>query len=89
MKYSNITAPQWANAEKSAIDCIVTFDHVGEPCPFTANPLDPLAHGREIFARAASGEFGQVADYVPPPAPPEPVPLVVEPAAPMQEGAAE
>lgn len=35
--------------------------------PFTAMSDDPAAHGREIYARAAAGEFGQVAAYEPPP----------------------
>lgn len=69
MIYSTITAPQWINAERTAIDCLVTFDHIGEPVPFTASPADPMPHGREIFARLVAGEFGPVADYVPPPAP--------------------
>ncbi len=73
MKFSEVTNPQWANAEQTAIDCTVVFDHIGEPVPFTANPLDPLAHGREIFERAAAGEFGPVADYVAPP----PLPVIV------------
>lgn len=66
MKFSTITAPKWANAEQTAIDCMVTFDIIGEPVPFTATPNDTEAHGREIFARCASGEFGEVAAYVEP-----------------------
>ena len=69
MKFSTITNQQWANPESTLIDCVVTFDHIGEPLPFTANPNDTEAHGREIFARAAAGEFGEVAAYVPPPEP--------------------
>jgi hypothetical protein len=37
--------------------------------PFTASPDDCEAHGREIFARCLAGDFGTVAEYVPPPAP--------------------
>lgn len=73
MKFSNVTNPQWANAEHSAIDCVVMFDHIGEPVPFTANQNDSAEHGRDIFALCESGAFGAVADYVPPPPPPEPV----------------
>lgn len=77
MRFSNITSPQWANAEQSAIDCFVTFDEIGETVPFTAQPNDTAKHGREIFALCAAGECGPVADYVPPPPPPKPV---IEPA---------
>lgn len=73
MIFSTITRPQWANAEQTAIDCVATFDQIGEPVPFTANPNDTEAHGREIFARCVAGEFGDVAAYVPPPEP-EPAP---------------
>ncbi len=76
MHFSNVTNPQWADAEKSAIDCMVTFDHIGEPVPFTANPQDNAEHGRDIFALCKAGAFGPVADYVPPPPPPE---QVIEP----------
>lgn len=65
MKFSSIANPQWANADQTLIDCVVTFDRLGEPVPFTANPNDTEPHGREIFERCASGEFGRVADYVP------------------------
>ena len=74
MNYSNIKNPQWVNAENTVIDCVVTFDHIGEPVPFTANPNDSAAHGREIFERCAAGEFGEVAAYVPPPEPVKEVP---------------
>ena len=69
MKFSKINSPQWSNASNTLIDCVVTFDHIGEPLPFTADPQDVEAHGREIFARCAAGEFGPVAAYVPPPEP--------------------
>lgn len=70
MRFSEIKNPQWANAEKTLIDCEVTFDHIGVPVTFTANPLDTEAHGRLIFAMCSTGECGAVADYVPPPPPP-------------------
>jgi len=69
MKFSEVKNPQWANIQKSQIDCLVTFDHIGEPVPFTASEIDNTSHGVEIFNRAASGEFGEVATYVPPPEP--------------------
>ncbi len=57
--------PQWVNAENTMIDLIVTHPVFGE-IPFTASPDDVEEHGRELFAKAVAGEFGPVADYVPP-----------------------
>lgn len=34
--------------------------------PFTASPDDVEAHGKQLFARAQSGEFGTVEDPLPP-----------------------
>lgn len=45
--------------------------------PFTATPDDTEQHGREIYAAALAGEYGQVAPYVAPPPEPEPVPTSV------------
>jgi hypothetical protein len=67
MNFSNVTKPKWANAEKTIIDCVVLFNDIGEEVPFTANPNDCTEHGREIFARCAAGEFGEIGEYVPPP----------------------
>ena len=66
MKYSDVNSLQWANAEQTLIDCVITFDHIGEPLPFTANANDSAAHGREIFARCIAGDFGEIAAYVAP-----------------------
>ncbi len=68
MKYTYAKNPQWADAEHTRIDLTVNFDDHGET-PFSAAPNDCEAHGREIFAKAAAGEFGPVAEYEPPPPP--------------------
>lgn len=71
MKYSNVRNPKWVNAEHTALECEVLFDDVTseEWSPFGASPNDPYPHGREIHARIIAGEFGEIAEYVPPPAP--------------------
>lgn len=73
------TNPQFVNAEKTQIDLIVTHPVFGE-IPFTASPDDVEEHGRDLFARAVAGEFGPVADYVPPPPPPAEQPATEVPA---------
>ncbi len=55
---------RWANAEHTGIDMIVTIG--GQKLPFTARVDDPEAYGRELFNRAVSGEFGEIAEYQPP-----------------------
>jgi hypothetical protein len=65
MNYSTVKNPTFSSLDNSTIDCQVDFDLIGE-VPFTANPNDTEAHGREIFARCISGEFGPVAPYVAP-----------------------
>lgn len=63
----SVTNPFWSNAEKSRIDCTVVFAELGEEAvPFTATPDDTMAHGCEIFNRCVAGDFGPVADYIPP-----------------------
>lgn len=65
-----VADPRWENAEKTAITCRVTFPNhpagVTEPMPFTAYPNDAEAHGREIFYRCVQGDFGPIADWMPP-----------------------
>jgi hypothetical protein len=67
------SSPKWANADQSAIDLMVIFPHIGpDPVPFTASPDDSMAYGRNLYQRAVSGEFGEIAPADP--APPPPVP---------------
>jgi hypothetical protein len=59
--------PIWKNSENTLINLEVTFVEFGdEILPFTAHPDDVEEHGRDIYARAINGEFGAIADYVPP-----------------------
>jgi hypothetical protein len=61
--------PVWANAEHTMIDITIKWDGINEEYPFTASPTDVAEHGRAIFAAAQTGEYGPVAEYLPPPAP--------------------
>jgi hypothetical protein len=62
MKVIEAKNPQWANAEKTQIDLVVTFEQIGE-VPFTADVSDSVEYGRSLFSRASAGEFGPVAAY--------------------------
>jgi hypothetical protein len=67
MKYTNVKNLIWANAEHNSIDCEVTFDKIGT-APFTANPLDTSnPSSKQIFDECVAGDYGVIAEYVPPP----------------------
>lgn len=66
LKYT-VRAPKWSAADLSTIDCLVTFEHSPSEVPFTASAQDSEAHGREIYKRIVSGEFGEIAPFAPPP----------------------
>jgi hypothetical protein len=58
-----IKDPKWSNEQKTAIDCLVKFNHCKNEVPFTADPNDVEAHGRCIFRRCTSGDFSDIGDY--------------------------
>lgn len=52
------------------IDLEINHPHYGW-VPFTASPDDVEEHGRDLYARAVAGEFGEIAPYVAPVPTPE------------------
>ena len=66
-KLTSLTNPIWANAENTAIDCLITTSQFGsEVLPFTAAQNDIEPHGRGIFADIVSGTYGVIGEYVAP-----------------------
>lgn len=63
--------PKWIDEEHSKIDLTVKFEKFNTELPFTASADDIEEHGRVLFDLANSGEFGEIAEYVPPPPEPE------------------
>jgi hypothetical protein len=63
MKLVYAKNPVWANRSQTLINLTVRFEEIAEELPFTANPNDIEEHGRDIYARAAAGEFGSVAPF--------------------------
>ncbi|WP_119313196.1 hypothetical protein [Aquitalea magnusonii] len=57
-EYTAVTDLQWANNGR-AITMTVCFVTLGA-VPFTAAPDDTTEHGRELFARAVAGDFGDI-----------------------------
>lgn len=71
---TSVANPQWANAEHTAIDCNITTARYGnQMLPFTADQNDVEEHGRLLFAEIQAGNYGPIAEYVPPPEPVQPV----------------
>ena len=76
---------KWCDAEHSMFDCIVKYEEFNEEHPSGIAPIDPYAHIQEIWTKGIAGEYGVIAEYVPPPPPPAPVveePVVGETPAP-------
>ena len=65
------TNPVYANAEQTAINLEVVFEEIEGVLPFTATSYDIEPYGVDIYNRAKTGEFREVALYVPPPEPEE------------------
>lgn len=63
MKLISATNPAWANRSQTLVNLTVRFEEIDEDLPFTANPNDVEAHGRDIYARAIAGEFGAIAPF--------------------------
>lgn len=62
----SVINPRWTNAEHTTVDVIARFSEIDDDLPFTATPWDTEAHGQEIYAKALAGEYGEIAEYIPP-----------------------
>ena len=64
-----IHSPIYSDETGTRIDCMVKFDTVSIEVPFTADANDVEEHGRAIHAALVAGQYGTIAEYVPPPQP--------------------
>lgn len=61
IEFLSVRNPRWSRDDRRAIDCLVkTNTLVGEHA-FTASLDDCEPHGRELYTRLLSGEFGEIA----------------------------
>jgi hypothetical protein len=67
---------KWENAEHTFFSCVVKYEEFNEEHPSGINGTDFYAHIQEIWAKGNAGEYGVIAEYVPPP---EPEPIVAKP----------
>ena len=68
MEIVSASSPAWGNQAHTSITLKLVLNGYGE-VSFGASPEDLEPHGRELFERAALGEFGPIAEYVPPAVP--------------------
>tara|TARA_R110000822_G_scaffold37487_2_gene104787 strand:+ start:1332 stop:1586 length:255 start_codon:yes stop_codon:yes gene_type:complete len=61
------TNPIYGNEEQTVINLEVIFEEIQEVLPFTASPNCDTDYGRDIYNRARTGEFGEIASFVPRP----------------------
>lgn len=66
MNIKNATNPVWGNSEHTVIDLTISVDGLGT-IPFTVLEGDVEPHGRELYARAIAGDFGDIAPFQGPP----------------------
>jgi hypothetical protein len=57
---------KWVNAEHTMFDCIAKYAEFNEEHPASINATDPYAHIHEIWTKGIAGEYGVIAEYVPP-----------------------
>lgn len=62
---------KWNEPEHTSFDCVVKYQEFDRELPATINAQDTYAHIKELWARGTAGEFGEIAEYVPPPEPPK------------------
>lgn len=67
---------KWEDAEHTTFSCIVKYEEFNEEHPAGINATDPYAHIQEIWTKGNAGEYGAIAEYVPPPPSPTPIPVV-------------
>jgi hypothetical protein len=58
---------QWVDAEHAVFECVVKYAEFNEEHPSGISGTDPYAHIQEIWTKAISGDYGLIAEYVPPP----------------------
>ncbi|MCR9663886.1 hypothetical protein [Vibrio parahaemolyticus] len=61
----SVRDPQYFSEDKTRIRCLARFNHVKGEHLFVAYKYDCEEHGREIWKRCVSGEFGLVRAYDP------------------------
>jgi hypothetical protein len=65
----SVTNLEWKNAEHTNFSCNVKYAEFNEVHPAGVNATDAYSHIQELWAKGNAGEYGIIAEYVPPPEP--------------------
>lgn len=69
---------QWANAEHTQFECLVKYEEFNEEHPTGVCASDRYEHIQALWTKALNGEYGEIAEYVPPEVPPIPeIPVTI------------
>ena len=67
----------WDNAEHTSFSCVVKYEEFNEEHNAGVNAIDPYTHIQELWTKGNAGDYGDIAEYVPPEIPPLPEPKVL------------
>lgn len=73
---------KWCNAEYTLFECIVKYEEFVDEMPCGVNAVDPYSHIQELWTKGIAGEYGPIAEYVPPAIPTQ----TAEPVTPIEPG---
>jgi len=65
----DVKNPIYANTVGDAINCDVLFEGNTDYLPFTATSYDTESYGVKLYNQLIAGDWGPIAQYVPPPPP--------------------
>lgn len=68
---------KWENAEHTIFSCVVKYAEFSEEHPSGINGTDNYPHIQEIWTKGNAGVYGEIEEYVPPPAPENVIPVSV------------
>jgi len=62
----SVTNLEWCDAEHTFFSCNVKYAEFNEVHPTGVNAIDSYAHIQELWTKGNAGEYGVIAEYVPP-----------------------
>ncbi|MFZ2736617.1 MAG: hypothetical protein WBI20_14805 [Burkholderiaceae bacterium] len=60
---------EWCDSEKTSFNCLVKYAEFSEKHPTGVLEADQYAHIKELWVKGNAGEYGVIAEYIPPPPP--------------------
>lgn len=66
---------RWMDAEHTMFECVVKYAEFEDEHPTGVSAIDHYEHIQTIWANAIAGNYGSIAEYVPPPEPEDELPV--------------